>query len=101
MPTYSYVCDACDHQFDDFHSMSQDPLKKCPNCGKLKLRRLIGAGAGLIFKGSGFYITDYAKKSPSGESGEKQGSKNDSKKDSKTETKKSTASSTSSSSTTE
>jgi putative FmdB family regulatory protein len=59
MPTYDYECDACDHRFDAFQTISDDPLKKCPKCGKKKLRRLFGAGAGLIFKGSGFYLTDY------------------------------------------
>jgi putative FmdB family regulatory protein len=59
MPTYEYQCDACGHAFEQFHSMSADPVKKCPVCGKNKVRRLIGTGAGLIFKGSGFYITDY------------------------------------------
>ncbi len=59
MPTYEYLCDACEHQFDEFQSMADEPLKKCPKCGKKKLRRLLGAGAGLIFRGSGFYITDY------------------------------------------
>ncbi len=59
MPTYDYVCDACEHKFEEFQYMSEDALKKCPECGKLKLRRLIGTGAGVIFKGSGFYETDY------------------------------------------
>jgi putative FmdB family regulatory protein len=59
MPTYDYVCDACDHAFEEFQSMSAKPLRKCPECGKLKLRRLIGTGAGVIFKGGGFYETDY------------------------------------------
>lgn len=59
MPTYEYKCDACGNQFDQFQSITAAPLRKCPACRKLKLRRLIGAGAGLIFKGSGFYITDY------------------------------------------
>jgi putative FmdB family regulatory protein len=59
MPTYEYQCDACQHAFEMFQPMSADPIKKCPKCGKNKVRRLIGAGAGLIFKGSGFYITDY------------------------------------------
>ena len=63
MPTYDYECDACDHRFDAFQAMSDDPLKKCPKCGKKKLRRLFGAGAGLIFKGSGFYLTDYRSES--------------------------------------
>lgn len=59
MPTYEYVCDACEHAFEEFQSMSAKHLKKCPECGKNKLRRLIGTGAGIIFKGSGFYETDY------------------------------------------
>src|SRR6266566_3526128 len=63
MPTYGYVCDACEHQFDEFQSMSEKPLKKCPKCGKRRLRRLFGAGAAVIFKGSGFYQTDYRSES--------------------------------------
>jgi putative FmdB family regulatory protein len=63
MPTYEYQCDACDHNFDEFQSMSEEPLKKCPRCGKLKLRRVFGAGAAIIFKGSGFYQTDYRSES--------------------------------------
>lgn len=59
MPTYEYQCEACDHRFEEFQSMSAKPLRKCPECGKLKLKRLIGTGAGIIFKGSGFYQTDY------------------------------------------
>jgi putative FmdB family regulatory protein len=59
MPTYEYACDACEHQFEEFQGINDEPLKKCPKCKKKKLRRLIGTGAGLIFKGSGFYITDY------------------------------------------
>ena len=63
MPTYDYVCDACEHSFEEFQSMSEEPLKKCPQCGKKKLRRLIGTGAAIIFKGSGFYQTDYRSES--------------------------------------
>jgi putative FmdB family regulatory protein len=59
MPTYDYACSACGHRFEEFQAMSADPLKKCPACKKAKLERLIGAGAGVIFKGSGFYQTDY------------------------------------------
>lgn len=59
MPTYDYQCDACGHAFERFQSITASPLKKCPGCGKLKLKRLLGTGAGLIFKGSGFYETDY------------------------------------------
>src|SRR4051812_4166999 len=59
MPTYEYKCNACGHRFEKFQSMSAEPIRKCPKCGKMKVQRLIGTGAGLIFKGSGFYITDY------------------------------------------
>ena len=59
MPTYDYKCDACQHQWEEFQSIKADPTKKCPSCGKSKARRQIGGGAGLIFKGSGFYLTDY------------------------------------------
>jgi putative FmdB family regulatory protein len=63
MPTYDYVCDACDHKFELFQSITAEPEKKCPECGKKKLRRLIGAGAAIVFKGSGFYQTDYRSES--------------------------------------
>lgn len=63
MPTYDYVCDACQHEFEEFQYMSEEPLKKCPKCGKKKLRRLIGTGAAILFKGSGFYQTDYRSES--------------------------------------
>src|SRR5947208_16734492 len=59
MPTYEYKCNSCGHRFEKFQSMSSAPIKKCPECGKNKVQRLISTGAGLIFKGSGFYITDY------------------------------------------
>ena len=59
MPTYDYACDACRHEFEQFESINAEPQKKCPKCKKNKLRRLFGAGGGLIFKGSGFYQTDY------------------------------------------
>ncbi|MFT5422417.1 MAG: putative FmdB family regulatory protein [Phycisphaerales bacterium] len=59
MPTYDYRCNACDHEFELFQSMSASSKRKCPECGKLKLERLIGTGAAVIFKGSGFYETDY------------------------------------------
>ena len=58
MPTYDYQCGSCDHKFEAFHAMSAEPLSVCPICGE-KVSRLIGGGTGLIFKGSGFYITDY------------------------------------------
>jgi putative FmdB family regulatory protein len=59
MPTYDYSCDACKHEFEVFEPITAQPQKKCPKCKKNKLRRLFGAGGGLIFKGSGFYQTDY------------------------------------------
>ncbi|HOF19235.1 MAG TPA: zinc ribbon domain-containing protein [Phycisphaerae bacterium] len=59
MPTYDYQCDACGHAFEKFQSITARPVRKCPACGKLKVRRLIGIGAGVIFRGSGFYQTDY------------------------------------------
>ena len=59
MPTYDYVCEACDHAFELFQSIKDDAKRKCPECGKQKLRRLIGPGAAIVFKGSGFYKTDY------------------------------------------
>jgi putative FmdB family regulatory protein len=59
MPTYEYACDACDHRWEEFQPMSAEPTTKCPACKKKKAKRLISAGGGLIFKGSGFYITDY------------------------------------------
>jgi len=63
MPTYDYECDACGHEFELFQGIN-DPLeRKCPECGKLKLRRLFGTGAAVVFKGSGFYQTDYRSES--------------------------------------
>lgn len=61
MPTYEYACQKCAHTFEQFQSMRDDPLVRCPSCGKKSLKRLLGGGSGLIFKGSGFYITDYRK----------------------------------------
>ena len=57
MPTYEYECKKCSHRFEVFQSMSDAPVKKCPECGK-EVRRLISGGVGVIFKGSGFYVTD-------------------------------------------
>lgn len=61
MPTYEYVCEKCHHELEAFQSMKDEPLKRCPACRRLTLRRRIGGGSGLIFKGTGFYITDYRK----------------------------------------
>jgi putative FmdB family regulatory protein len=66
MPTYEYECKTCGHSFEAFQSMREDPLKECPQCGK-EVRRLINGGSGIIFKGSGFYVTD--KKGGSGAPG--------------------------------
>ena len=63
MPTYEYLCDACGHKFEEFQSITAKALRKCPQCSKLKLKRLIGTGAGIIFKGNGFYETDYRSES--------------------------------------
>lgn len=59
MPTYDYECKSCQHTWEAVQSIKAAPLKKCPECGKNQARRVIGPGAGIIFKGSGFYITDY------------------------------------------
>ena len=88
MPTYEYKCEACGHAFEKFQSIKAAPIRKCPNCGKLKVKKLISKGAGLIFKGSGFYITDYRsegyKDQAKADTGEP---KSESKDTSKTETK--------------
>lgn len=63
MPTYDYRCDACGHRFEMFQSIKADPSKACPACGRDAARRIIGTGGGLLFKGSGFYITDYRSES--------------------------------------
>jgi len=84
MPTYDYVCDGCGHAFELFQSMTDSVKKTCPKCGKKKLRRLIGAGGAIVFKGSGFYKTDYRSDSykkgaaaESGSSGKSEGGKSD------------------------
>jgi putative FmdB family regulatory protein len=59
MPTYDYICDTCTHEFEAFESIKADPQTLCPECNKTTLRRKIGAGAAILFKGSGFYQTDY------------------------------------------
>lgn len=74
MPTYDYECTSCGYTFEVFQSMSDDPLKKCPECGK-KVQRLIGGGVGIIFKGSGFYATDSKKSSAAGSSTKKEDTK--------------------------
>lgn len=92
MPTYEYKCENCEHFFEQFQSITSSPLKKCPSCGKMKLNRLIGAGAGVIFKGSGFYETDYRSESykSSAKSNSQTTSSTEPKGDTKTETKSET-----------
>lgn len=70
MPTYDYACRSCEHEFEAFQSMNDKPLVKCPECGRRTLERLVGTGAGILFKASGFYETDYkrAGKNSGGES---------------------------------
>jgi putative FmdB family regulatory protein len=82
MPTYDYKCKSCGHVFELFQSMSEAPKRKCPDCGKNTLERLIGTGAAVLFKGSGFYQTDYRS-----ESYKKAAEADKPASDSKTETK--------------
>lgn len=92
MPTYEYKCANCDHLMEAFQSITANPLKKCPECGKMKLQRLLGTGAALIFKGSGFYETDYRsdsyKKGATSEKPKPASAKTDTKKESKAKTAK-------------
>jgi putative FmdB family regulatory protein len=59
MPTYDYECGACGHAFELFQAITAKPVRKCPSCGRPRAKRLIGTGAGVLFRGSGFYQTDY------------------------------------------
>jgi putative FmdB family regulatory protein len=87
MPTYEYECRTCKHRFEEFQSITEEPIKKCPKCGKA-VRRLFGGGMGIIFKGSGFYTTDYKRSSAvSGSSTASGGNGSSKPKDSKTGTK--------------
>jgi putative FmdB family regulatory protein len=104
MPTYDYECDACGHTWELFQKITDDPVKTCPTCKKRKARRLFGTGAAIMFKGSGFYETDYRsdsykkgadkdKKATSDSSGDKKsGSKSETKSSSKSESKSKTES---------
>jgi putative FmdB family regulatory protein len=73
MPTYHYLCGACGYEFEKFQSITADPIKTCPVCAKDQVKRIMSGGSGLIFKGSGFYITDYknSKSKSKTESGDK------------------------------
>ncbi len=87
MPTYEYACQKCGHEFEHFQSMSAAVLKKCPKCKKAGLKRLVGGGAGLIFKGTGFYITDYKNKSSGKPDGGGESKSSETKSSASTETK--------------
>lgn len=87
MPTYEYRCKTCEHAWEEFQSIKSKPTRKCPECGKLKAERIISAGGGILFKGSGFYETDYRsesyKKGAKAEKKAQEGTKSESKSDSK------------------
>jgi putative FmdB family regulatory protein len=86
MPTYEYRCSACEHKWEEFESITSKPMEKCPSCRKKKAERMISAGGGIIFKGTGFYQTDY--RSENYKKGAKAESKaNETKTESKAETK--------------
>lgn len=87
MPTYDYKCNACGHTFDELQSFSEPPLAKCPKCKKNKLERLFGGGGAIIFKGGGFYETDYRRAGETAEKGEGDAAKGETKdtKDTKAE----------------
>ena len=92
MPTYDYECDGCGHEFELFQGINDSVKKKCPECKKQKLRRLFGTGGAIVFKGSGFYETDYRSESykKGAKAAKESKSKSDSKsKDSKSDSKKS------------
>jgi putative FmdB family regulatory protein len=94
MPTYEYECLHCGHRFEELQGISDEPLKECPQCGQ-EVRRLISAGLGIIFKGSGFYATDNRKgeaKSEKAESNASEKSEKSSQSDSQTTEKKSESS---------
>ena len=89
MPTYEYVCPPCGHEFEKFQSMNDNPVKVCPVCRKRQVKRKIGMGAGLIFKGSGFYETDYKQ---AGRKKEKESSEGKSESKSESKSKESAGS---------
>jgi putative FmdB family regulatory protein len=86
MPTYHYRCRNCSHEFDEFQRISDDPLLICPSCQDKALKRIIGSGAGFIFKGSGFYLTDYKKSNSSPTSNDSTKVESKPKTETKTET---------------
>ena len=84
MPTYDYICNDCEKMYEYFQSMSDAPISKCPECKKNSLRRVISGGTGLIFKGSGYYLTDYKNKKTQSSENKKSNKK---KKDNKSKKK--------------
>lgn len=93
MPTYEYRCKTCEHEWEEFQSIKAKPSRKCPECGKLKAERIISAGGGILFKGSGFYETDYRsesyKKGAKADKKAQESTKSESKSDSKSSSKSS------------
>lgn len=88
MPNYDYECDACGHEWEMFQRMVEDAIKKCPECKKKKARRLFGTGAAIMFKGSGFYETDYRSDSyKKAAKADKEGGKSEKKSETKSESK--------------
>jgi len=96
MPTYDYLCQSCGHELEIFQQITAKPIKKCPSCGEMDLKRLIGTGSGVLFKGSGFYQTDYRSESykksakadsPSGSSSDSSGDSSSKKPSSDTKKK--------------
>ena len=84
MPTYDYICNDCEKIYEYFQSMSDAPIRECPECKKNSLRRVISGGTGLIFKGSGYYLTDYKNKKTQSSENKKSNKK---KKDNKSKKK--------------
>jgi len=87
MPTYDYVCKKCGYEFEEFQGISEDPVRICPQCGHMSVERKISGGSGLIFKGSGFYITDYSSGNGKNSEKSKKSQKNKSKSETKSENK--------------
>lgn len=93
MPTYEYLCESCGHKFEQFQGITAKPIRKCPKCGERSLKRLMGTGAGVIFKGPGFYQTDYRSESyKKAEKSEKGKPEKDVKKDTSAEKRESKSS---------
>jgi len=87
MPTYAFKCKSCNYEFEEFQSINEPPLTECPSCKKQTVTRIIGGGAALVFKGSGFYLTDYKKSSSSPGTTSSAPQKSETKTESKSESK--------------